>query len=88
MGKGEGSGSQDSEIQGNHLIRSLHVETGLDMIVGSFLIAGQLVAAIGQAEHPQAAVEPLCVRAMLPFHLAVVPRRGDPDPLIFDTHVQ
>ena len=56
----------------------------LDVVVGFLLVDGQLLAAILQAEHPQAIVEPLLVDSVLALHLAVVARRSDADTVVED----
>ena len=79
--------SHHAEVLFNHLVRRLHAEAGFPYPVGPPLVVGQLFSAVLQAEHPKPAVEPLAVDSVLPLHLAVVPRRRNPDSVVLDSHV-
>ena len=51
------------------------------------LISGELLATINQVEHPQFAVKPKLVGAMLPFDLTIVLWRRYADTVVQDAHI-
>ena len=53
------------------------------MVVGLTLVDRQLLAAVRQRVHAHVLIEAQFIRPVLTLHLAVVARRGDPDPVVF-----
>ena len=53
------------------------------MVVGLTLVDRQLSASIRQTVHAHVLIEAQFIRPVLTLHLAVVARRGDPDPVVF-----
>ncbi len=58
------------------------------MVIGLRLINSQLFSAIGETVHLHVFVKSQLIRPVLALHLAVVPGRGNLDPMILNAHLK